>query len=462
MLIQSKVRISYYHSYRLLIQYVYFFLIFGLYVFILNTDGVYDSSSVYISNALIVIYSLVNILAKENRAYSAKKIFHLFIFFFMGIAPILQYKNGDQTVGGYNIYEKTYIYTNIIVLLATIIFDVSYLVSYKNVGMKNFSSKFLSDLNRKHFKEPFGWTIGILLISSLSLGFTIYYHRNSVLLLIFRGIEGFSSDAGDSGNYLAFIYESFLRPLTVVCSINYLCNGKIKIIKWLLVLMALVSCFPTSLSRLRVAAYYLPLLLILYPKLRWKNHFVILFIAGILTVFPFLNNFRTVGSDTTFEFGLDFEMFRTMNFDSYQSLAFVLQNDIMTYGKQLLVALFFWVPRSFWPDKPYMSGRMVAHDYGLWFDQISMNYFAEGYLNAGLIGIVFFVIILAYISAKFDKIYWEYNRGNVYSLFAPFYLFFVGIYFFFMRGDLMFGFQYTCALLFANYFIFKLTKKFFA
>lgn len=111
---------------RIPIKFVYFLLILVLYVIILDSDGIFSSDSVYISNALVIIYSLCHLLADENRAYSGKKVFYLFIFFFMGIAPVLQYKNGDQTVGGYDILEITYVITNLLLLLTLVIFDLFY------------------------------------------------------------------------------------------------------------------------------------------------------------------------------------------------------------------------------------------------------------------------------------------------------------------------------------------------
>lgn len=182
---------------------------------------------------------------------------------------------------------------------------------------------------------------------------------------------------------------------------------------------------------------------------------------GFLLLFPLFSNFRNIGKGDFKWFDLDYTMFCNINYDSFQSLAFVLQNNIITYGKQLSVVLFFWVPRSIWPDKPLFSGMAVANEYGLWFDQISMNYFAEGYINFGMIGIIIFTFFLGYISARFDKYYWVFNHANIHSLYTPFFLFFIGMYFFFMRGDLMYGFEYTICLLFANWLVYKITKFFY-
>lgn len=442
--------------------YIRFFISFLfvsiVYLCVLNSKGIYNSEFVYLTNAFIIIYSIINILLNRFSSYSARNFFYLFIFFFMGIAPIMQYKQGTQTIGGYDISEKYYIITNLIVSICLIIFDVSYRLSFKSIRNTN---TFYSEYCHYTHKDPLKYRYALLILASISLIITLFEFRQRPLLLLFRGLEMTNSDIQSSGNSQFWdpLYNCIIRPLPIICCINYLCIGKNKTTKIILFIISLLSCFPTSLARLRVAAYYIPMLIIIFPKVRYKNLFVNIFILGFLFLFPLLNNFRTWGETKFKWFNLDFNMFCNMNYDSYQSLAFVLQNDIITYGRQLLVVFFFWIPRSYWPDKPLFSGMTVAHDYGLWFDQISMNYFAEGYLNFGMFGIILFVIILAYVTARFDKRYWIFNKGNEHSLYAPFYFLFIGMYFFFMRGDLMYGFEYTICLLFANWILYKISYK---
>lgn len=63
--------------YRLMIKFIYFFVILGMYAIVLNSGGKYEGKIVCFSNALVIIYSLFNILKDENRAYSARKILFL-------------------------------------------------------------------------------------------------------------------------------------------------------------------------------------------------------------------------------------------------------------------------------------------------------------------------------------------------------------------------------------------------
>ncbi|TGY05115.1 oligosaccharide repeat unit polymerase [Muribaculum sp. NM65_B17] len=435
-----------------------FIFVMAIYAIMIASPGKYKSDAVYLSNAAIIIYSLLHILSNENKAYSAKKIFYLFIFFFMGIAPLMQFKMGTETVGGYKISEDTYIITNLITLLMLFIYDLTYNYSYKHIN-KPILTLDKTPVSVKKIKK---WRAILLGISIVSVAYTIFYFRNNLYLLIFRGLSDIVGDdvSQKSGNFTGPLFDCIIRPLSVVCCINYWAIGKSKTYKFYFFILMLISCFPISLARLRTAAYYMPLLILAFPKIRYNNRFIFLFLIGFLVIFPLLNNFRT-WSNGSFEFSnLDFNMFCNMNYDSYQSFAFVVQNGIVTYGRQLLVVLFFWIPRSIWPDKPYMSGRWVAHEHDLWFDQISMNYFGEGFINGGILGVIVFTIFLAFITAKFDKSYWIFYKGSPNNLFAPFFLLFIGMYFFFMRGDLMYGTQYTICLLGTNFLIYKISRHY--
>lgn len=430
-----------------------FSIISFVYFLVLSSTGKFENESIYLSNSMIVLYAIINLLVNENRSYSCRKMFYLFIFFFMGIAPIMQYKNGTEAVGGYKITETTYLITNFLIIFALVVFDISYFISYKKIKYHNFGNKYF--LNSKTNTEPSILGLSIILISLACTFLVIYLNKSTPLLLVLRGLSDFQQE---ETKYLGPIFGVLIKPLPILCCITYLCIGKKKYLKIILIIFALISNFPTSLSRLRLAAYYMPIIIILFPKLRYKNRFIYLFIIGFLLIFPFMNNFRTWGESDFKWYNLGFDMFCNMNYDSYQSFAFIVQNDEITNGKQLLSTIFFWIPRIFWEDKPYFTGIYMADKYNLWFSQIAINYFGEGYVNFGLLGVFLFAIILGWITAKFDKGYWFYGKGSIHSLFAPFYLIFMGMYFFFMRGDLMYGFQYTLGLLLGTYFIYIVVK----
>ena len=142
-----------------------------------------------------------------------------------------------------------------------------------------------------------------------------------------------------------------------------------------------------------------------------------------------------------------------MTYDSYQSFAFVFQNHFITYGKQLLGVLLLWVPRSFWAAKPIGSGYTMARNYNLGWENIAMNFLGEGYINFGILGVFLFAGTLAILMAAFDKKYWVAYRGNVHTLFAPFFLIMLSNLTFLLRGDLMFGTTVICGTTLSCYIV---------
>jgi hypothetical protein len=89
-------------------------------------------------------------------------------------------------------------------------------------------------------------------------------------------------------------------------------------------------------------------------------------------------------------------MFNQGHFDSYQMFMRVISDDIITYGKQLLTTVLFFVPRALWPGKSVGSGHFVSGLSRLSFSNISMNFFGEGYINFGYFGIMLFILLIAY------------------------------------------------------------------
>ena len=65
-----------------------------------------------------------------------------------------------------------------------------------------------------------------------------------------------------------------------------------------------------------------------------------------------------------------------------------------------------------------------------------MNYFGEGYINFGIIGVIIFSIVLAYVNARVDRKYWI-SPNNCSCLYVLVYLEYVGMEFAILRGALL-------------------------
>ena len=179
---------------------------------------------------------------------------------------------------------------------------------------------------------------------------------------------------------------------------------------------------------------------------------------GLLVIFPFLDQFRhakELSTDT--KIGISTQMFSEGTFDSYQNTINVINKADITYGRQLLGVLFFYVPRSIWSTKPIGSGAYIAKEFKYNFSNISMNFLGEGYLNFGYFGVFLFILFLSNLVSRFDFMYWNNLIRKEYMYIIYFYLY--GLLFFIMRGDLLSSFAYTIGLSSAIYLVLKYATK---
>lgn len=106
-------------------------------------------------------------------------------------------------------------------------------------------------------------------------------------------------------------------------------------------------------------------------------------------------------------------------------------------------------------SKPMGSGFYVAETTHLSFNNISMPYFGEGYINWGYLGVVLFAIVLAYVLAKLDKKYWTYTHYQGKTINKIKYFMLLGLLMFILRGDLLSSFAYTIGYMVS----FEITKR---
>lgn len=133
----------------------------------------------------------------------------------------------------------------------------------------------------------------------------------------------------------------------------------------------------------------------------------------------------------------------TGDFDAFQN--FVLMNrwveatDIV-WGRQLLGALLFWVPRALWPAKPVGTGAFLAEKMGLAWKNVAMPLPAEAYINFGWAGLVIaavgFGVLLRYLDHRyFDRGDLDWRGGR--RLLDVVYPMWLGFVVFTTRGDLI-------------------------
>ncbi len=410
----------------------------------------------YIAVHLIIIgVSSFSLFAYDNRPFSLFKMYHIFNLFFIGIAPVLQYLEHSRFVGEPEIPYRYKLITSIVFLISTLIYNSLYY--YVD---NRFSIRYISFINRRFKTTNFVnnyfsifTQITMFLLSVLCFYMIFMVNKFNLFSMLFRG--GVFTDKIEVAKSLSLLIDKFFRPLSLVLFvISCMYNRKSWVFNVVLFILFFVTAFPLGLGRNAAAGFYLPLLLLFVPIFKRKHFFAAMMIFGLLVVFPFLDSFRNFGNNTEVELGLNFEMFTDLHFDAYITLSRVIYHDIITYGYQLLGVFLFFVPRSIWPSKPLSSGQFHAQELGLTYDNLACTYLAEGYINFGYFGVLFFILFLGYFTAVIDKFYWIHESEK--SYFNVLYMLVLGMFLFVLRGDLMNGYAYTFGLIFTSIFAYKL------
>ena len=427
-------------------KYLFTVIVSLMLLYICFIDGVQRDFFVEGGFLLISLYSLFMLNTNDKQPFSLFKIFFLFSFFFYGIAPWLQFKEKIFFWTTMPIKFESYILTNLYVFLFLIAFTLTY--NYKKVRIKR-NVAINKKINNSKW-NPFTIILSFV-ISVLSFVLVYYFNDSNIYNLLFRGSDMNTASLGEQTASL--IVNSFIRPIPLIIFILYCYSAKTNLfLKIIFGLLFLITVFPTSLARLSIAAYYIPVVMLLFPIIRKKNYLIVTIILGLLILFPLFGQFRDYNIGTEIRI-LDFDSFIREDFDAYHNFAQAVQANFITFGRQLLGVCLFFVPRSIWIDKPIGTGHQIADELGFIFPNISATFPLEGYANFGIFGIVLFAILLALLCKYSDYKYWE--GANNSSLFNVNYLFMIGMLFFILRGDLLSGTAYTIGLLLSCYFINK-------
>jgi oligosaccharide repeat unit polymerase len=287
--------------------------------------------------------------------------------------------------------------------------------------------------------------IPLLLVSLVACAIIFWNNGFDPLNTLVRGVRGSGSVRADGP--LGLVISNTIRPLPVIIAIVFICYTRPSFRDprlYVLLLLAAAFVAPTATPRFAAATLYLALLYALVPAIFSVRHlFSAALLAGVTLVFPILSRFRRFDPDK-FSLAPDLSYLAGGSLDTFQSIARVLHYETVTNGGQLLGVLLFFVPRSLWPDKPVGSGMFTSYEHDLNWRNIAVNYFAEGYINFGVVGAILFACILGWISGRLDgNLYANAKHRPVLYVFA---MLFVGQILFVLRGDLMSAFAYSVGL----------------
>lgn len=441
-----------------------YFLIFFLVIFLLLsffTVSPFYIKSLFILNFLVLYAFTIYYLFKDKKYSPIIAAFIVFNFLFFIIAPMVQihdvYVTEDLNLVNKLIYEESLIVkTNLFILVFNIVLFLFY--------------RFFNAIPRKIKIYYSSKNLAFHIIALFVLSVIIYvmnfgYIKNEYLEHGYLALT-------NTTKATLLIKEKIILMMpfpAFILGVYYLKQKEkrrnfliVFLITGILLLLILLIKNPLTEKRNALGPLYITIVFLIFPKLLNTN-----FKALIFLFFSMVIIFPTISLITHAGYSLDklikkpdlimyqirnhgiTNTFKTLNYDAFFNFSATIEHvekDGLSYGNQLSGALFFFVPRKVWKEKPISSGEFVGeylkNNYGdsKDFTNLSNPYVSEALLNFGLLGVILFAIVLAFFMSLMVK--WL-NGLDPLKIAAAFY---TSIHFiFFLRGDFTNAYSFLLA-----------------
>lgn len=418
----------------------------------------------FLNGALFYAFTL---RALFKHPYSLELMFWIFMFYFMFFAPLVQYTRHDFPWGRLNDTEVWK--ANVLLFIFSVCFVIGTKL-YREKGDKTNRSRgfFITE----PIESTGSFSTVLLMVSLLLLAYTV--RRKGISGLFVGRSENVSVYAGENSSVSMLtgsVANAFLTFATAyaICLAQRQKGFQRYLLPFLQLFCLLLCCFPTTLSRNKMACIYIGLLLVLFKNFNKGSLFYWFFIGALIFLFPFMELFRFNGlldANITGFFNNFTDRFFTSYTEGHYDAFFMLGQTIKyvslhgcSHGYQLLGSVLFFVPRVFWPDKPIGSGTTVAEFLRKDFTNVSCPLMAEGYINFGIAGVVLFALIVGYWVSRLDSSSWKQmeneNKGGAV------YVFILPMFFFILRGDLLSSWAYTMGFVATAYVLQVIYRHFF-
>ena len=424
----------------------------------------------YINNdAIVIITFIINailfsggILFELKRySFSLNLMYWIFMYFFMFLAPFIQYTNNKYPWEFFaHPTEDEIFINNILIIIFSLMWILGGRIKVNKQKKKTnkvesyLTTEFIPKYNKKYL---------ILLIISVVLA--------SYALLKF-GLRGIISSRAESSNkfysgnnqsidlIIGIVFPAVLTYAAIMYFVAWKREKK-HFVEMLICMASLVICFfPTTVARYKAATIYIALLIVIWPKMRKGSTFFWVLLGGLFFIFLFLNLFRYSSDMTFLNFFINLKdnfiiSYTEGHYDAYESLIIAtryIKIEGCTYGRQLMGAILFFIPRGIWPSKSIGSGAFLAEYFSPGsFSNISCTFSAECLINGGWLGFVFLPLLFGFLFTKIDFVY--HNKKDERAFGVSPYILLTPLIFFVLRGDLMSSFSYTFGFMLTGFFI---------
>lgn len=393
--------------------------------------------------AIVIVYSGTRLAQIAARGIDriVEMTFWLYTYIFLGLSAFLQtaadiFPWPDH----YSTYEIAE--AHLLVIVGIIAFDFGYRVCLKSAKYPVPRSKPVRTLARRriYILSLLGLMVSVYATIKLGGLATLFLNRNArfALLSESHGIAAIS------------IYNSLAKTvpytLLIIAAAYRMRESQQRLIfnalVTILALLTLIENNPIATARFQVGT----ILLGVYFVAPWKPYkaklAVYALILGLVLVFPYADLFRASNnaslSDRIQKYENRFPLATKVDYDSFQQIVNgirMVERDGFEYGKQLLGATFFWVPRSVWTTKPEPTGPLIAERNSYTFTNLSAPLWIEFYVDGGWILVLVGFAAYGYVVRRLD-----YARQGATSRTAPAYVFatiYSGYQIFLLRGSLL-------------------------
>lgn len=443
-------------------------LIFSSVIFVSSIARINIQLSFLVLSLFFIIgtIALINLSFETNSlGYSINSMHWMFVFIFMFLAPITQY-----TTESYPLKlvakEEELLLSNIVIIIWCIAYIFGHNYSIKYIKNKHSRLNFYYIIDNKAIVFCFIVSTFIFIYSISQIGFSNILSRYTYT----------KSLSSIGGNIYFLVFNTFLRAFVLfslsLSIIRYRNNIKLagSIMLFVQGIYVIILYFPVGSGRFWAFMVYVGLLIQFVVKFRWKQMIKAITFFGLLYLMPLFNAFRYSAFGEA-NFGNIFSSdvvssFIQGDYDAYSMILRTLrytEENAITYGKQLLGGILFFVPRSIWPGKPIGSGAFVGSYQGLDFLNISSPLIAEGLINFGIIGVIAYAFLFGIIVNRIDSVasfYLQNSTDKRISILKLIYPYLIGFSFLLLRGDFMTGFSNLIGFLLPAFIIMILVKIF--
>ncbi|MCP5041700.1 MAG: hypothetical protein GY944_11785 [bacterium] len=402
----------------------------------------------------LLIGTLMHMHVHDRRPDLFHSVTCTFLYTFFWLAPLLQVHAGELP-NTLSVLRVDVIAANAVVL----VFIAVYALTRRLLGDR-------SDLRAgavgATIARPWWPRSGVVLLITVAVGLlAVRFGGYLVAAIVYRDLDlGVASHA-------ELLIRKCLFSLPLLLALWAIMDPRLRragSLRWLAIAVAvgvlLLFKNPFNEKRNAIGPMYLIVFFAMFPGLLRSNLRVLgMFLLVIAVAFPFASALTHTkrgleDSGDMLSVGLQGLDLRgglvSLEFDAWAELVAAMHyTDDRGYalGEQALAALFFFVPRAWYPDKPEGSGKVVAdylmEEHQMWFDNLSSPLPAEGFLDFGWVGVVLYALVLALIGGGCRRWQGYHDLRWIVAAYTSLHLVYL------LRGDLASSFAYLIAVLFA-------------